>query len=69
MTCWILKAFPGMSPYTKRPALDKSGVPVYQPGTAAYQQALAMQVQQPFVPVSCKSNTAVFFYPKFLSLI
>lgn len=47
-----LEAFPGVSPYSKRPALDKSGLPVYQPSTAAYQQALAMQVQQPFVPVS-----------------
>jgi len=38
----------------KRPA-DKSGVPVYQPNNpsaAAYQQL--MQLQQPFVPVSCK---------------
>ncbi|XP_067118690.1 protein muscleblind-like isoform X5 [Centruroides vittatus] len=48
----LFQAFPGMVPYTKRPALDKSGIPVYQPSTAAYQQALAMQVQQPFVPVS-----------------
>ncbi|XP_055928879.1 muscleblind-like protein 2 isoform X4 [Argiope bruennichi] len=45
-------AFPGISPYSKRPAMDKSGLPVYQPSTAAYQQALTMQVQQPFVPVS-----------------
>ncbi|KAL0274158.1 UNVERIFIED_CONTAM: hypothetical protein PYX00_006649 [Menopon gallinae] len=43
-------AFPGMVPY-KRPAADKSGVPVYQPG-ATYQQL--MQLQQPFVPVSCE---------------
>lgn len=35
----------------KRPAADKSGVPVYQPGTT-YQQL--MQLQQPFVPVSCE---------------
>ncbi|XP_042899092.1 muscleblind-like protein 2a isoform X3 [Parasteatoda tepidariorum] len=48
----MLLAFPGVSPYSKRPAMDKSGLPVYQPSTAAYQQALAMQVQQPFVPVS-----------------
>ncbi|KFM70167.1 Muscleblind-like protein 3, partial [Stegodyphus mimosarum] len=48
----LLQAFPGVSPYSKRPAMDKSGLPVYQPSTAAYQQALAMQVQQPFVPVS-----------------
>lgn len=39
-----------MLPY-KRPAADKSGIPVYQPG-ATYQQL--MQLQQPFVPVSCE---------------
>ncbi|KAL6448403.1 hypothetical protein ACFW04_000376 [Cataglyphis niger] len=45
-------AFPGMVPY-KRPAADKSGVPVYQPtGATTYQQL--MQLQQPFVPVSCE---------------
>ncbi|XP_014470987.1 PREDICTED: uncharacterized protein LOC106742511 isoform X4 [Dinoponera quadriceps] len=44
--------FPGMVPY-KRPAADKSGVPVYQPtGATTYQQL--MQLQQPFVPVSCE---------------
>ncbi|XP_076254356.1 splicing regulator muscleblind isoform X8 [Rhynchophorus ferrugineus] len=44
-------AFPaGMVPY-KRPAADKSGVPVYQPNATTYQQL--MQLQQPFVPVSC----------------
>ncbi|GFW67579.1 muscleblind-like protein 3 [Trichonephila clavipes] len=48
----VSQAFPGISPYSKRPAMDKSGLPVYQPSTAAYQQALTMQVQQPFVPVS-----------------
>lgn len=42
-------AFPGMMPY-KRPAADKSGMPVYQPGATTYQQL--MQLQQPFVPVS-----------------
>lgn len=37
----------------KRPAGDKSGVPVYQPaGATTYQQL--MQLQQPFVPVSCE---------------
>uniref|UniRef100_A0A0A9YXT6 Protein muscleblind n=1 Tax=Lygus hesperus TaxID=30085 RepID=A0A0A9YXT6_LYGHE len=41
-----LEAFPGMVPY-KRTAGDKSGVPVYQPASATYQQLL-----QPFVPVS-----------------
>lgn len=44
------QAFPGMVPY-KRPAADKAGVPVYQPATT-YQQL--MQLQQPFVPVSCE---------------
>ncbi|XP_028033398.1 muscleblind-like protein isoform X2 [Bombyx mandarina] len=43
-------AFPGVVPY-KRPAADKAGVPVYQPATT-YQQL--MQLQQPFVPVSCE---------------
>ncbi|KAK7874294.1 hypothetical protein R5R35_007775 [Gryllus longicercus] len=42
-------AFPGMVPY-KRPAADKSGMPVYQPNATTYQQL--MQLQQPFVPVS-----------------
>ncbi|XP_065164295.1 muscleblind-like protein 1 isoform X6 [Atheta coriaria] len=46
-----LEAFPGMMPY-KRPAADKSGVPVYQPNATTYQQL--MQLQQPFVPVSCE---------------
>ncbi|XP_017770558.1 PREDICTED: protein muscleblind isoform X1 [Nicrophorus vespilloides] len=41
--------FPGMMPY-KRPAADKSGVPVFQPNATTYQQL--MQMQQPFVPVS-----------------
>lgn len=40
-----------MVPY-KRPAADKSGVPVYQPSATTYQQL--MQLQQPFVPVSCE---------------
>ncbi|KYN07350.1 Muscleblind-like protein 3, partial [Cyphomyrmex costatus] len=49
---FFLQAFPGMVPY-KRPAADKSGVPVYQPtGATTYQQL--MQLQQPFVPVSCE---------------
>ncbi|XP_055313276.1 probable serine/threonine-protein kinase tsuA isoform X6 [Sitodiplosis mosellana] len=46
-----LEAFPGMGVPFKRPAADKSGIPVYQPGTT-YQQL--MQLQQPFVPVSCE---------------
>ncbi|KAL3282509.1 hypothetical protein HHI36_005691 [Cryptolaemus montrouzieri] len=48
-------AFPGMMPY-KRPATDKSGVPVYQPNATTYQQL--MQLQQPFVPVSCEYSTS-----------
>ncbi|CAG7726025.1 unnamed protein product [Allacma fusca] len=51
-----LVTYPGMVAY-KRPAGDKSGVPVYQPANtpsaAAYQQL--MQLQQPFVPVSSTS--------------
>ncbi|KAF9414565.1 hypothetical protein HW555_007572 [Spodoptera exigua] len=47
-------AFPGVVPY-KRPAADKAGVPVYQPATT-YQQL--MQLQQPFVPVSCTPDPA-----------
>ncbi|XP_044726952.1 verprolin isoform X5 [Chrysoperla carnea] len=47
-------AFPGMVPY-KRPAADKSGMPVYQPSATTYQQL--MQLQQPFVPVSCEYTT------------
>ncbi|XP_066258540.1 muscleblind-like protein 1 isoform X8 [Euwallacea similis] len=44
-------AFPaGVVPY-KRPAADKSGMPVYQPNAATTYQQL-MQLQQPFVPVS-----------------
>ncbi|XP_064538268.1 muscleblind-like protein 2 isoform X21 [Drosophila montana] len=41
--------FSGMVPF-KRPAAEKSGIPVYQPGATAYQQLM-----QPYVPVS--SNT------------
>jgi muscleblind protein len=51
----VVTTFPGVMPFSKRPALEKSGMPVYQPaGTAAYQQALAMH--QSFVPLS-------FYYP------
>ncbi|XP_054168705.1 protein muscleblind-like isoform X3 [Oppia nitens] len=49
----FVMTFPGVVPLSKRPALEKSGLPVYQP-TAAYQQALAMH--QSFVPFS-------FYYP------
>lgn len=54
------QAFPGMVPY-KRPAAEKSGVPVYQPG-ATYQQL--MQLQQPFVPVSCEYTAATVPSPE-----
>ncbi|XP_054723325.1 protein muscleblind-like isoform X5 [Uloborus diversus] len=53
-----LETFPGIVPYAKRAAVDKSGLPVYQPTSAAYQQALAMQVQQPFVPVTFAGHPA-----------
>jgi muscleblind protein len=43
-----------MVPY-KRPAADKSGIPVYQPSATTYQQL--MQLQQPFVPVSCEYSS------------
>ncbi|XP_066258534.1 uncharacterized protein [Euwallacea similis] len=50
-------AFPaGVVPY-KRPAADKSGMPVYQPNAATTYQQL-MQLQQPFVPVSCEYPTS-----------
>ncbi|XP_037784947.1 muscleblind-like protein isoform X2 [Penaeus monodon] len=54
-------AFPGMGVPYKRPAGDKSGVPVYQPtGNAAYQQALMQQLGgQSFVPVSCEYGGSV----------
>ncbi|XP_046427613.1 protein muscleblind isoform X9 [Neodiprion virginianus] len=51
-------AFPGMVPY-KRPAGDKSGMPVYQPSGAATTYQQLMQLQQPFVPVSCRGFAAV----------
>jgi len=55
-----LEAFPGMGVPYKRPAGDKSGVPVYQPtGNAAYQQALMQQLGgQSFVPVSFAGHPA-----------
>ncbi|KAH8398207.1 hypothetical protein KR222_002866, partial [Zaprionus bogoriensis] len=40
--------FSGMVPF-KRPAAEKSGIPVYQPGATTYQQLM-----QPYVPVSCE---------------
>ncbi|XP_071550279.1 uncharacterized protein [Panulirus ornatus] len=57
----LLMAFPGMGVPYKRPAGDKSGVPVYQPtGSAAYQQALMQQLGgQSFVPVSCEYGGSV----------
>lgn len=44
-----------MMPY-KRPAADKSGMPVYQPSATTYQQLMQLQ-QQPFVPVSCEYSS------------
>ena len=44
-----------MVPY-KRPAADKSGMPVYQPNATPYQQLMPLQ-QPPFVPVSCEYST------------
>ncbi|XP_023164986.2 muscleblind-like protein 2 isoform X20 [Drosophila hydei] len=46
-----LEQFSGMVPF-KRPAAEKSGIPVYQPGATTYQQLM-----QPYVPVS--SNTKI----------
>ncbi|XP_045108086.1 mucin-5AC-like isoform X11 [Portunus trituberculatus] len=56
-----LEAFPGMGVPYKRPAGEKSGMPVYQPtGSAAYQQALMQQLSgQSFVPVSCEYGGGV----------
>ncbi|XP_015783513.1 muscleblind-like protein 1 isoform X2 [Tetranychus urticae] len=50
----LLMTFPGVLPMTKRPALEKSGLPVFQPAAmvSAYQQALAMH--QSFVPLAYK---------------
>lgn len=49
-----LQTFPGVLPY-KRSATDKSGLPMFQPGSAAYQQALMQQLgNQSYVPVSCE---------------
>uniref|UniRef100_A0A6V7L2F1 Uncharacterized protein n=1 Tax=Bracon brevicornis TaxID=1563983 RepID=A0A6V7L2F1_9HYME len=42
-----------MMPY-KRPAGDKSGMPVYQAATGATTYQQLMQLPQPFVPVSCE---------------
>ncbi|XP_062134985.1 muscleblind-like protein 2 isoform X28 [Drosophila sulfurigaster albostrigata] len=46
-----LEQFSGMVPF-KRPAAEKSGIPVYQPGATTYQQLMP-----PYVPVS--SNTKI----------
>lgn len=48
------QTYPGMVPY-KRPAGDKSTIPVYQANATNYQQI--MHMQQPFVPVSCEYPT------------
>lgn len=44
-----------MVPTYKRPANEKSGIPVYPPNATTYQQL--MQLQQPFVPVSCEYSS------------
>ncbi|CRK87958.1 CLUMA_CG001744, isoform A [Clunio marinus] len=51
-----IETYPGMVPY-KRPAGDKSSIPIYQPNTTNYQQI--MHMQQPFVPVSCEYPASV----------
>ncbi|XP_013102812.2 uncharacterized protein LOC106083996 isoform X11 [Stomoxys calcitrans] len=48
-------AYSGMVPI-KRPAAEKSGIPVY-PGATTYQQL--MQLQQPFVPVSSSKKIPI----------
>ncbi|XP_036367054.1 protein muscleblind isoform X12 [Octopus sinensis] len=55
------------APYAKRVAVadSKSGVPVYQPGNVAYQQALAMQLQQPYLPVTYSSTKLNEIQPYF----
>ncbi|XP_059224557.1 basic-leucine zipper transcription factor A isoform X12 [Stomoxys calcitrans] len=50
-----LEAYSGMVPI-KRPAAEKSGIPVY-PGATTYQQL--MQLQQPFVPVSSSKKIPI----------
>lgn len=62
-----MSGVPGVTQYVKRPAVmdNKSGIPVYQPGTGttAYQQALAamqlQQQQQTYIPVACKYNAVM----------
>ncbi|XP_065370640.1 protein muscleblind isoform X11 [Calliphora vicina] len=51
-------AYSGMVPI-KRPAAEKSGIPVY-PGATTYQQL--MQLQQPFVPVSSHNSDRRLLY-------
>ncbi|XP_064538276.1 protein muscleblind isoform X28 [Drosophila montana] len=50
-----LEQFSGMVPF-KRPAAEKSGIPVYQPGATAYQQLM-----QPYVPVSSQPERGVLY--------
>lgn len=51
----VFQAFPGMMQY-KRAGGDKSGMPVFQQNSGAYQQLL-----QPFVPtVSCECYFEIF---------
>ncbi|XP_037713311.1 muscleblind-like protein 1 isoform X32 [Drosophila subpulchrella] len=47
--------FSGMVPF-KRPAAEKSGIPVYQPGATAYQQLM-----QPYVPVSSQPERGLLY--------
>ena len=53
---FFTQAFPAMGMPYKRPAPDKSGMPVYPAtGNAAYQQALMQQLGgQSYAPVSCE---------------
>ena len=66
---WV-QQFAGMVPLTKRPALEKSDLPVFQPPPSAYQQALA--IHQSFVPLACKFDYTFYFnymlFSHFLSL-
>ncbi|XP_052838960.1 protein muscleblind isoform X22 [Drosophila gunungcola] len=50
-----LEQFSGMVPF-KRPAAEKSGIPVYQPGATAYQQLM-----QPYVPVSSQPERGLMY--------
>lgn len=57
-----MQIFPGLLPYTKRPAPEKTPTGLvyhhhhHQPTAAAYQQLMQLQSQQTYVPVSCEYN-------------